>query len=214
MFVAKLNFGTASYVSTHTRPMTIKPSRTMHIIIGLLLLAFSATLSSAQDLAREIRRSPDGRYFAGWFDRDAGDPFGLVRVVVVRSATDPASLFSFVSSPRSTQAAWNAASTQCAVVDAPDNGGPKVWLVYRKDPQEWAVREVEPFATLYEEFRKSDPEVRRLFRPSISKINWITDTQVRFRGYCNTGTYLITIDTAAPKQPPALEKLSDQFLEE
>ena len=133
------------------------------------------SLSSAQETAREIRRSPDGRYFIAWFDYDAGAPIGLIRPVVVRNVSDPFDIFSFVSVPRYTDAAWNPASTQCVIADAPDNGGPKTWLVYQKTPQEWATRGLEPFVTLYEAFRKTDPEVRHLFRPSILKITWLSD---------------------------------------
>jgi|GEM_PF-1938442 len=188
----------------------------MHLsaALSLVVIVLSGTLASAQEPAREIRHSPDGHYFVGWFDYDAGAPFGLIRPVVFRRASDSYDIFSFVSSPRYTDAAWNPASSRCVIADAPDNGGPKTWLIYQKTPQEWASREIEPFATLYEAFRKTDPEVRHFFRPSILKITWLCDTQVRFRGYCNTGTYLITIDTANPKQLPTTKKLSDEWLDE
>ena len=111
----------------------------MHISATLSLVAvfLSSTLGSAQEPAREIRRSPDGRYYVGWFDHDAGAPFGIIRPVVVRSASDPHDIFSFVSVPRSTDAAWNAASTRCVIADAPDNGGLTTWLIYQKTPQGW-----------------------------------------------------------------------------
>src|SRR5687767_1534447 len=123
--------------------------------LSLFAVLISSVLATAQEPVREIRRSPDGRYFVGWFDYDAGAPFGLIRPIVVRSSSDFYDIFSFVSVPRSTDAAWNAASTKCVIADAPDNGGPKTWLVYQKTPQEWASREIEPFATLYEAFRKT-----------------------------------------------------------
>jgi hypothetical protein len=188
----------------------------MHIsaTLSLVTVVLSSTLASAQEPAREIRRSPDGRYYVGWFDHDAGAPFGIIRPVVVRSASDPYDIFSFVSVPRSTDAAWNAASTRCVIADAPDNGGPKTWLIYQKTPWEWASIKIEPFATLYEAFRKSDPGVDHLFRPSILKIEWLSDSKVRFRGYCNIGTYLITMDTASPNKPPETQKLSDKRLDE
>jgi hypothetical protein len=186
----------------------------LNAALSLLAVFVSTALATAQEPAREIRRSPDGRYFVGWFDHDAGAPFGLIRPVVFRSASDPYDIFSFVSSPRYTDAAWNPASSRCVIADAPDNGGPKTWLIYQKTPQEWASREIEPLATLETAFRKTDPQVRHLFRPSILKITWLSDTQVRFRGYCNIGTYLITIDTANPKQPPTTTKLSDEWLDE
>jgi hypothetical protein len=188
----------------------------MHLSAALSLVAIvlSSTLASAQVPAREIRRSPDGRYFVGRFDHDAGAPFGVIRPIVVRSASDPYDMFSFVSVPRFTDAAWNPASTRCVIADAPDNGGPKTWLMYQKTAQEWASREIEPFATLDEAFRKTDPEFRHLFRPSILKLSWLSDTEVRFRGYCNTGTCLITIDTENAKQPPITKKLSDKWLDE
>ncbi len=181
---------------------------------SLLAVVLSSALGNAQEPDREIRRSADGRYFVGWFDHDAGPPFGPIRAVVVRSTSDRYDIFSFVSFPRYTDAAWNPASDRCVLADAPDNGGPKTWLIYQKSPHEWASREIDPFATLYEAFSKADPEARHVFRPSILKITWLSDTQVRFRGYCNSGTYFITVDTAVPEQPPAIKKLSDDLLEE
>lgn len=188
----------------------------MHIsaTFSLVAVVLSSTLAGAQDPAREIRRSPDGRYYVGWFDYDAGPPFGIIRPVVVRSASDPYDIFSFVSVSRSTDAAWNAASTRCVIADAPDNGGPKTWLVYQKTPQEWVTVKIDPFETLYAAFRKTDPEMDHLFRPSILKIEWLSDSKVRFRGYCNIGTYLITMDTASPSKSPETQKLSDQWLDE
>lgn len=181
-------------------------------IAALTLASFAPV--SAQELAREVRASPDGRHYAGWFDHDAGAPFGPMRVVVVRSVPDGYDLFSLVTMPRYTDAAWNAASTRCVVADAPDNGGPRVWLIDQLAPGESAPKELDPFATLNAAFRKADPGVRHLFRPSILSISWLSATHVRFRGYCNTGTYLITIDTTKMEQPPAIEKLSDDFLRE
>lgn len=180
----------------------------------LLATVLSLCPAGAEDDAREIRKSPDGLQYVGWFDHDAGLPFGIIRPVVVRSSTGCFDIFSFVSTPRDTEASWNAASNRCVIADAPDNGGPKVWLVYQKNPEEWEHREIEPFATIYTAFRKTDPEVHQLFRPSILKIEWLSETKVRFRGYCNTGTWLITMDTASPEKEPVTEKLSDQLLEE
>ncbi len=96
----------------------------------------SLSAAGAEDDVREIRKTPDGLFYAGWFDHDAGLPIGIIRPVVVRSATDSQDIFSFVTSPRVTKAAWNAASNRCVIADAPDNGGPGVWLVYQKNPDE------------------------------------------------------------------------------
>jgi hypothetical protein len=177
------------------------------------LLLFGA-LATAQDQAKEIRPSPDGNYYVSWFDYDAGAPLGRIRPVVVRATSDSYDIFSFVSVPRYTDAAWNAASTRCVLADAPDNAGPKTWLVYQKSPQQWATEEIEPFETLHKAYRQTDPDVRHLFRPSIIKISWLSNTEVCFRGYCNTGTYLITVDTANPKGTPRTKKLSEAWLDE
>lgn len=182
------------------------------VLAALLLLALAP--ASAQEVVREVRPSPDGRHFAGWFDHDAGAPFFPSRVIVVRSVPDGRDLFSLVSMPRYTDAVWNAASTRCVIADAPDNGGPKVWLIHPLTTGESTPQEFDPFATLHEAFRKTDPGVRHLFRPSILSITWLSDTHVRFRGYCNIGTYLMTIDTTKLEQPPTLEKLSDDLLKE
>jgi hypothetical protein len=192
----------------------VRATMRWNVMLSVLVVLVSNALAIAEEPEREIRRSPDGRYFVGWFDYDAGAPFGMIRPIVFRSATDPYNIFSLVSSPRYTDASWNPASSRCVIADAPDNGGPKTWLVYQKTPQEWATREIAPFAALENEFYKADPKVTHLFRPSILKITWLSETEVQFRGYCNSGTYLITVDTAQPKDPPTAKKLSDAWLEE
>jgi hypothetical protein len=45
-------------------------------------------------------------------------------------------------------------------------------------------------------------------------MEWLSDTKVRFRAYCNTGTYFLTMDTDCPDEPPVEEKLSDKLLKE
>lgn len=164
---------------------------------------------------REIRPSPDGKFFVAWLDHDAGPPIGEIRSIILRYTTDQESLFSFVSSPRYTDAAWNPSSTRCVIADAPDNGGPRTWLV-SKPPEgqdDWVARKIDPFAAVYKAFRQADPEVYHLFRPSFLKIEWLSETKVRFRGFCNTGTYQLTVDATAPDKEPETVKLSDGLLE-
>ena len=181
------------------------------LIVSTLILP--GTFTRAAEGAREVRLSPDGQYFVGWYDHDAGKPFGVVRPIVLRSVSDPYDIFSLVSVPRSTQAEWNAASSMCVIADAPDNGGPTTWLIYRKNGDQWASMKLDPFKSLYAEFSRTS-HGPALFRPSILKIRWISDTTVNFHAYCNLGTYLITMDTkeGADKNPVS-KKLSDQFLE-
>lgn len=176
--------------------------------------------TSAYEIAspptREIRRSPDGKVFVAWVDQELGPPLGTVRSIFVRYAVDQDTLFSVVSSPRDTKAAWNPSSSRCVIADAPDNGGPRTWLVVRKSPDEWAwqSRAIDPFQELYKEFRKSDSQVRHLFRPSILKMEWTSESKVVFRAWCNTGNYLLTMDMDKPDEAPVAEKLSDKFLDE
>lgn len=176
-------------------------------------LTLPGTFTRAEEGAREVRLSPDGHYFVGWYDHDAGEPFGVVRPIVLRSVSDPYDIFSKVSVPRSTQAEWNAASSMCVIADAPDNGGPNTWLIYRKKGDPWVSMKLDPFKSLYAEFGRTS-HGPTLFRPSILKIRWISDTTVNFHVYCNLGTYRITMDTTegADKNPVG-KKLSDQFLE-
>ncbi|MDQ3622458.1 MAG: hypothetical protein M3463_08230 [Verrucomicrobiota bacterium] len=100
------------------------------------------------------------------------------------------------------------------IADAPDNAGPVIWLVYQKNASNWASRKLDPFAPLYEAFRKTDPGVRTLFRPSILKMEWLSDRLVRFRGYCNTGTYWMTLDTSSQNAQPTIARTSDELLDE
>jgi hypothetical protein len=184
--------------------------RILTFIVSFLTLLSSFT--RAEEGAREIRLSPDGHYFVGWYDHDAGKPFGVVRPIMLRSVSDAYDIFSVVSVPRTTDAAWNPTSTKCVIADAPDNGGPNTWLVYRKNEYEWASIKLDPFKVLYAEFSKT-PHGATLFRPSILKISWVSETTVSFHAYCNLGTYLITIDTKGKDKNPVSKKLSDELLE-
>jgi hypothetical protein len=175
-------------------------------------LTFLSVSSRAEEGAREVRLSPDGLYFVGWYDHDAGRPFGLVRPIVLRSVSDPYDIFSLVSVPRYTQAEWNSASTMCVIADAPDNGGPNTWVVHRKKDDQWSTLKLDPFRGLYAEFSKT-PHGAELWRPSILKIRWISDTSVSFHVYCNLGTYLISIDTKDADKKPISKKLSNELLE-
>lgn len=185
----------------------------LSVFVGLLL-RFDCIC--AEPGFTEIYYSPNNHYYVGWFDFDAGKPFGIIRPILLRSSNDPYDIFSRVSVPRSTQAAWNSSSTKCFIADAPDNAGPVSWLVCKKTPleaEQWETITLDPFAQIYNQFRKTDPEVHRLFRPSILKVDWLSDSILRLRGYCNTGTYLITIDTTKPLTTPTIQKLSDQLLQ-
>ena len=184
--------------------------RILLIIVSILTLL--SPFTRAEDDEREIHLSPDGHYFVGWYDHDAGLPFGIVRAIMLRSVSGSYDIFSVVSVPRSTDAEWNSTSTRCVIADAPDNGGPNTWLVYRKDEYEWASTKLDPFKVLYAEFSET-PHGATLFRPSILKISWISETTVSFHAYCNLGTYLITVDTKEPDKNPISKKLSDEFLE-
>jgi len=175
-------------------------------------LTLLSVVARAEEGACEIRLSPDGHYFVGWYDHDAGKPFGVVRPIVFRNVSDPYDIFSLVSVPRYTQAEWNSASTMCVIADAPDNGGPNTWLIYRKKDDQWASIKLDPFKSLYAEFSKTS-HGPTLFRPSILNISWGPDTTVSFHGYCNLGTYLITVDTNEAGKDPISKKLSDEYLE-
>ncbi len=185
----------------------------MRSLVSFLSL-FTCCLAIAADSTQVVRYSPNKLYFVAWFDSDAGVPLGVVRSIVVRNASDPEDIFSIVSVPRATHAAWNPASNRCVIADAPDNGGPITWLVYQKKTGKWDSRRLDPFELLEKAFYKADPEVHHLFRPSFRKIEWLSDTKVCFHGYCNSGTYLITVDTASPDSPPIAKKLSNKWIDE
>jgi hypothetical protein len=184
--------------------------RILLIIVSILTLL--SPFARAADDEREIHLSPDGHYFVGWYDHDAGLPFGIVRAIMLRSVSGSYDIFSVVGVPGSTDAAWNSTSTGYVIADAPDNGGPNTWLVYRKDEHEWASMKLDPFKGLHAQFSRT-PHGATLFRPSILRISWVSETTVGFHAYCNLGTYLITIDTKGKDKNPVSRKLSDELLE-
>ncbi|MEZ0274961.1 MAG: hypothetical protein ACAH88_08655 [Roseimicrobium sp.] len=186
--------------------------RTIARLIATVLMMASVFAYAAEPV-REFRKSPDGKYLVAWFDQNVGEPLGDMRSVVLCASDDSAPLFSFVSMPRYTDAAWNPSSNRCIIADAPDNAGPVIWLLVRTGNGSWNPAEIKPFASLEKEFY-SKPPTSTLFRPSLLKIEWLSDTKIRFRGYCNSGTYLMTMDAAEPDKAAEIEKLSDKLLEE
>jgi hypothetical protein len=161
----------------------------------------------------KVRHSPDKKHLVAWFDQDVGQPLRDMRSVVLCASDDSAPIFSFVSIPRYTEAAWNPSSDRCIIADAPDNAGPVIWLLQKNSRGDWNPGLLEPFASLEKEFYDK-PAQTSLFRPSLLKIEWLSDTKIRFRGYCNLGTYLMTMDTASPETAAKVEKLSDKLLQE
>lgn len=182
------------------------------LFLVIAILTPLSTLARAEDHEREVRLSPDGLHFVGWYDHNAGLPFGVVRPIMLRSVSGQYDIFSIVSVPRSTSAAWNSASTMCVIADAPDNGGPNTWLVQRKEDELWDTIKLDPFKELCAEYSKTSHGAE-LWRPSILKIKWISVTTVSFYSYCNLGTYLITIDTTATDKKPVIKKLSAELQE-
>jgi hypothetical protein len=192
----------------------------MRFIVQLFAMGWLMTpvLLSASEPKCEIRHSPDKKHLVAWFDQDVGQPLRDMRSVVLCASDDSTPLFSFVSIPRYTKAAWNPSSDRCLIADAPDNAGPVVWLLQKNSKGDWSPSLLEPFTSLATEFYNKQSEGKEprstLFRPSLLKIEWLTDTKIRFRGYCNLGTYLMTMDTASPDTAAKVEKLSDKLLEE
>ena len=91
-------------------------------------LAASMRLMSAEPPPLVVHYTPDKSAFIAWSDYDAGLPLGMIRSIVLRQSSDEWVYFSRVTTPRNTDAAWNAASTRCLLSDAPDNGNLLVWL--------------------------------------------------------------------------------------
>jgi hypothetical protein len=200
----------------------IRPRLAMRIIttLGLLVVVLSSTLARAQELAREIRRSPDGRHFVGWFDHDAGAPFGMTRSVVFRSTSDSgADIFSFVGTSRFTDAAWNPASTRCVITNEVNWEKTFVWLVYEDKSDKWLSRKLDVLAPMEAAYRRAigDKDLPG-FRLHLDKIEWLSDTQARFLVWSNlndpklvsSGRYLVTIDTKVPEAAPTMIKIPNE----
>ena len=201
-------------------------------IIFLILCTFAGQICGQQTAANALKTegpqsassvlySPDRQHYVAWFDVKAGSPIGDVRPVVFRTTSSIPDLFSFVTVPgQATQAAWNAFSTRCVIGDQPDNGGASVWLVYKQEPDEWLWRKIDPLAPVYAAYRRvmGDRDTP-LFRPTLNKIEWLTDTQARFLISCNLGShepaavagrYFVTIDFQSLGAVPTMTKISDQ----
>ncbi|WP_265595002.1 hypothetical protein [Haloferula sp. BvORR071] len=160
--------------------------------------------------------SPDGRIVAAWFDHDGGKPFGVTRSIAVRDSSDPDStLFSFVGTSRSTQAAWNANSTACVVANEVNWEKALVWLVSKDDKGQWRSRELGVIAPLEAAYRRSIGEKDHPgFRVHVEKIEWHTGSELRFLVWANghnpelasSGNYQVSFDIGKPGAEPVVEK--------
>lgn len=169
---------------------------------------FGLLLSLSAGEPGTVHPSPDGKFYIGWFDHDAGKPFGLCRSVTLRGPTDPHDYFSFVTTPRNTQITWNKSSTRCILSDAPDNGGPTVWSLVRDEPTDtWKPVKIDPFTSLYAEFKRT-AHGATLYRPSILKMIWDSETVVLFQTRCNLGEFEIALDVSDPTGQPTSRRLS------
>jgi hypothetical protein len=164
-----------------------------------------------------VCHSPDKKHYVGWFDtEESGLPAKTLRSVVVCSS-DWMPLFSFVTLPgQRTQAAWNSTSTHCVISDQPDNGGATVWLVYKKPEEEWQSRKLDPLQPLWVAHKEAlKDRDTPLFRPFIEKVEWLSDTQVRFLIWSNlnnpslatSGKYHVTIDVSSATAEPVVSKI-------
>lgn len=162
--------------------------------------------------------SPDHAHYVAWSDVEAGTPIGLIRPVVVRHAGGQENLFSFVTIPgQATQAAWNSASTRCVITDQPDNGYANAWLIYKEGADKWLWRRLDPLAPLEADHLRALGG-RALFRPFLDKIEWLSDTKLRFLVRCNlnnpeltsSGRYWATIDVQTQDAVPQITKAAEE----
>ncbi len=164
--------------------------------------------------------SPDGRLCVAWFDHDSGEPLGTTRSIALRDPSDPDNtLFSFVGTSRSTQAAWNEKSTACVIANELSWEKTQVWLVAKDDKGQWQSRELKVLAPLEAAYRSSIGDKDHPgFRAHVEKIEWLEGTQLRFVISANgqdpqlsyAGTYQVSFDTAKPGAEPVAEKIGDE----
>lgn len=188
----------------------------MRLALTFLAVALAASikLNGAEPSPLVVHYSPDKSAFIAWSDYDAGRPLGMIRSIVLRQSNDEWVSFGLVTTPRTTDAAWNAASTRCLLSDAPDNGNLFVWLIEKNsEAPTWRPVSLNPLATVERQFHTTD-HGSSLWRPSVLKMSWTDDTSIELRCYCNLGTYLITVDTRKTTGPFHVKKLSNKLLDE
>ncbi len=194
----------------------MKTSAIYTLPVTLLALLFLITLTTAQELGPELRPSPDGQELVCWFDHDAGSFVGTIRSILVRSKSDPdMPLFSFAGTSRSTNAAWNSVSTRCVIVNEVDRGRMLVWLVYKEKSGKWHERLLDVIAPIEAAFLKArgDRDLP-MFQVHLEKIEWISDTQLRFHVWANgnepdlasSGTYQVDINAELADAKPTMKR--------
>ena len=195
----------------------MKTSVTYMLPVTFLALLFSITRTTAQELGPELRSSPDGRDLVCWFDHDAGALIGKTRSILVRSKSDPdMPLFSFAGTSRSTDAAWNSISTRCVIVNEVDWERTLVWLVYKDKSGKWQERLLNVMAPIEAAYRQAiGNKDHPGFRVHVDKMEWISDTQLRFFVWSNrndpdlasSGTYQVDINTELPDVKPTMTRV-------
>lgn len=168
--------------------------------------------------------APDHQHYVAWFDSRPGPVLGEARTVVFRATLsarddDASDYFSFATAPAWTQAAWNSASTSCVITDQPDNGSVFAWLISTDKSHKWSTRKIDPLVPVYAAYKQAMGEKDLpMFRPALDRIEWLSDTRVRFLIWSNlndpklasSGRFWVTIDTLSPQAESTMERISDK----
>jgi len=145
------------------------------IVAGLLSLSAGDGQQSISSSAKMVP-SPDGVYQTCWVDVLINPHLLQRRFIFVVETASNRLIFNRSTVERYTGAAWNRASTACAIFDAPDNANVYLWILRKPvDPKvnEWSVKEVDVEKLSAEKA----PEVlkARVVRIGVEKVTWNTD---------------------------------------
>jgi len=138
-----------------------------------LFFGVGATNLFAQLEQRSFEVAPDQKYAVIWNDSElTGAP---TRIITAFRFNPREIIFSRITFPRWTGAAWNGASSRLALFDDPDNGNSFLWII-SKGSSTWKNTKIDVLDRLETLFPVNDPT--KLARGGIDSMHWSSNDEL------------------------------------
>jgi len=171
-------------------------------LLSLVLMMCGAAPLLAGSPGNGSRPSPDGRWTASWQGWGTlGE--GSCHISFLRRA-DQKVFFTHDTNCRYVDALWNAQSTKCVLLDAPDNANSYLWL-FRIHGKEVTHEELD-YGAVSNLIEQAIPAARienttHLTRSGIEKMSWDSESVLRLRIIYNNIPVTVLIDLSKAGAP-------------
>ena len=165
-----------------------------------IVLAFALT-SFADPPVDDSRPSPDRHWIVSWHCKRTWQPDSCS--ISLSRQLDGKVFFTHQTNDRYIQAAWTSDSSECVLLDAPDNANSYLWL-FRVNGRE-VTTETLDYEKISANIEAAVPAARRqepaVTRSSIEKIEWPSSAALRLHITYNNLSVLVDVDVAKPNSP-------------